>query len=180
VTFTDPEGPVVNLAAQLAGGNPTGPAGGDLGGDYPDPTVEQAAGDFSVNGTLTVEAPGAISNGGDLQEDTIVRLNGLPGTSGIDSSSAFGLTPIDVTSGVAFNPQGNVDVTVYLEVTTTSVGMLTVTIGPTGDEHTIIAKTTLIAYYASSTVFTVRVPAGWLVVATWTGTSTCIATCVFP
>lgn len=48
-----------NDARFSSGGPPSGAAGGDLGGSYPNPSVVKSAGDFSINGDLYF--PGAVA-----------------------------------------------------------------------------------------------------------------------
>lgn len=74
-------------------GKPVGPAGGDLGGSFPNPDVLSAAGDFNVNGN--------VSSGGSLQIDGSIVCNAdltvggvSSGTGGITTAGGVVLTQV--------------------------------------------------------------------------------------
>ena len=159
-----------------SGGPPTGSAGGGLGGDYPDPAVVSGEDGFTVDGALNVAGVATVDD--NIKAEKLVIYEGADGVSGPDSSNSFGLTTPIVDSGLAFTPQAVVDSMAFFEFSTTDAGAVGITMGPTGDEHAVVTAATLAA--STDTVIPVRVPAGFQVVVTWTGTSTLATTVIYP
>lgn len=96
-------------------------------------------------------------------------------TIGTDTSTAAVATTPAVTSGVGFIPSALADTMVYVPVAATTTGTVTITMGPTtGAENTPVPASNLVAL--SEPCFTLRVPAGWTVIVTKTGTTVAIGT----
>lgn len=92
-----------------------------------------------------------------------------------DSSTTAAVTTPAVSSGAAFTPSTTKDTQVYIPIAATTTGTVTITMGPsTGTENTPVPVSNLVA--ASEPVFTLRVPKGWKVIVTKTGTTVAIGT----
>ncbi len=79
------------------------------------------------------------------------------------------------SSGVAFTPLSSSASMVYIPVIATTTGTAKVTMGPsTGAENNVFPALNMVALSAET--FTLRVPAGWKVVVTITGTTVAIGT----
>jgi hypothetical protein len=100
-----------------------------------------------------------------------VPISQSPGTSGLVTTLT--LTP---SSGASFVPNLYVPTNVYVPVAATTSGTVKITMGPSsGTENTPVPVSNLVAL--SEPTFTLaRVPAGWKVIVTITGTTVAIGT----
>lgn len=101
-----------------------------------------------------------------------IHTNAGSDTSGIVS----GISTTTPSSGVGFVPLVTSDCMLYVPIAATTTGTVTITFGPsTGSENTPVPSSALVA--SSEPTFTLRVPKGWTVIITKTGTTVAIGTC---
>lgn len=115
----------------------------------------------------------AMFSGASIAGGLTVSTGVIQGVTNTAPVVAF--TTASPSSGAAFTPLSTSDATVYIPVAATTTGTVKVTMGPsTGAENTIVPVSNLVAL--SEPTFTVRVPLGWKVVITITGTTVVIGT----
>ncbi len=115
------------------GGGPTGPAGGDLSGTYPDPIVgpvthgQIASG--AIPASLTVLNSQAVASYQDVEWEIVVFKGTTRRSSTIRANIGDGTTPVWIEDGIALNPAigGTFDFTVNVDI---SGGNLRLTITP--------------------------------------------------
>ncbi len=100
----------------------------------------------------------------------------LPAGSNTNAAATAGYSTPAPVSGTPFTPNATTDCMLYLNLVFTTVGTWAITMGPSSGSEHVIAPT-LNAGAVTGEQATLRVPAGWKVVCTLTGTTVAFGTC---
>ena len=119
---------------------------------------------ISFGGTSAMEAYTAIGNV--CFELTALGIVILKSGGGTDTAACAVASTPAVVSGTAFQPNANLDSTVYIQTNAAVAGTVTITMGPAAAGTTHVVANTVKQVAASDLVTTLHVPAGWHVVVT--------------